>query len=369
MQPLSPPANPFTVRGLLHDALGSPKVVFTARAFRNGVLVSTAARTAMTMTNPAGAFLVTLPGDVTGDITLELTSGGVSDPWIALTGLSLPQQNTDLGTIMLPAYLIAAPFRVTVHGDDTGRTPVSGASVRAQTALAGGDARASTKFARNGVTDVDGATVLSLIPGDTLAPRPYTLSVVPPAGSIWATECLQDVPAPWPGQGAPASLLRDVTLRRRPVMTGNVVSARGMPVAKVLVTAISVAPPTAPCLAGLAASSTTTDAAGSFTLPLDPGTYQLEYDPPSGAPVPRLTEHEVQVTMADMIHSVRLPAAVLMEGDVRKQEGTALPYSSIRIFEPRCSPTNDCKSPWLRAETQADANGHFRVVVADPGTN
>jgi hypothetical protein len=311
------PLDSRALRGRVLDAIDNPKTQFTARAFHNGILVSTTPTTAATDTNSAGNFVLILPGNTPGDgITLELVPmTGTSDPWVTYSGLSLTGQNTDLGAISLPAALAAAAFQVTVHGGDAGGPAVSGATVRAYTTLEGGDTRVSATFAREGLSDSGGTANMSLMPGSTGNPRPYTLSVVPPAGSLWATQCFDDVPAQWSG-GAPVTLLRDVTLPRRAVIMGNVVAASGAPVGNVIVTATGGQPPMPHCLGGPAVTSTTTDATGSFTLPLDPGTYQLEYDPPAGSPFPRLSEPEVTVATAPATRSVRLPTPVLVEGDV-----------------------------------------------------
>ena len=57
----------------MHDVFDNPKAGLTARAFRNGVLVSTVATTTATPTNSAGSFVLILPGNTPNDgITLEL---------------------------------------------------------------------------------------------------------------------------------------------------------------------------------------------------------------------------------------------------------------------------------------------------------
>ena len=371
------PTNSRALRGQALDALGDAKVQFTARAFRNGVLVSTTARTEATGTNPAGNFVIILPSGTGDGITLELAPDpGTSDPWVTYPGLSLTQQNTDLGAIKLAPVLKATPFQVTIHGEDTGATPVSGAKVRGYTTLEGGDARASARFIRDGVSDGGGTATLSLMPGDTDSPRPYTLSIVPPAGSMWATQCLDNVPAQWPG-AASVTLLRAVTLPRRAVITGSLLSASGVPVANAIITATGGEAPMPHCLAGPTTTSTTTDATGSFTLRLDPGKYQVEYDPPAGSALPRMIDRTVDITPADTYRTVvvRLPTPVLVEGDVFKApapeppgRGVPVRDATVRIFESLCPPPDPC-TVLLRAETQTDANGHFRAVVAMPGTN
>lgn len=371
-QPL--PTNLSTVRGQLRDALGTPKGKYTARVFRNGVFVSTTGSTSPGPDNGAGNFAVALPAgigkgnDLTDRITLQLAPDSASaDPWITFSPIALTQANTDLGTIMLPGYAGANPFQVTVHGDEQGGVgpPEIGATVRAFTALPSGDDRFTTQFYRDATTDAQGSASLSLIPGDSRVPRPYTVSVVPASGSIWASQCIANVGAPWNGVAAPLTLLQDVTLTRRPAITGTVVSAGGTPVANVVVTATGGSTAPDSCLPAASATSATTNAAGSFFLPLDPGVYQLDYEPPSGSAVPRMTELNVAVA-ADMPgRLVQLPAPALVEGDLLDATYIPLPNATVRIFEPRCEMVTPCTTPpLLRAQTLTDGNGHFRVVVA-----
>jgi hypothetical protein len=261
---------------------------------------------------------------------------------------------------------------VTVHGDDPPGvgTPEIGASVRAFTTLPSGDDRFTVQFFRDGTTDNLGSANLSLIPGDSRVPRPYTVSVVPAAGSVWASQCIPNVGAPWNGVSAPVTLLQDVTLTRRPTVSGTVVSAGGTPVANVVVTATGGSMAADSCLPGPSTTSVTTNAMGQFSLPLDPGVYQLEYDPPAGSAVPRATELNVAVAAGMMSRLVQLPAPALVEGDVHDAMDMPIANATVRIFEPRCEMVTPCTTrPLLRAQTLSDGNGHFRVVVAATPAN
>ena len=215
-----------------------PKVQFTARAFRNGVLVSTTARTEATATNPAGNFVIILPGGTGDGITLELAPDpGTSDPWVTYPGLSLTQQTTDLGAIMLPAVLKATPFQVTVHGGDGGRDAGvgrHGARVH--------DARGRR---RPGVGQVH--------PGRCLGRRRHGQPVAdagrhgqsasvhaqrrPSRGLDVGDATVSTTSRPSGPGTAPVTLLRAVTLPRRAVITGTLLSASGVPVANAIVTA------------------------------------------------------------------------------------------------------------------------------------
>ena len=363
------PTNSRTLRGLVRDAIGNPKVAVHGARFserRPGEHRADARRRPRPIPRATSSSSFRAAPPATASRWSSRPMSGTSDPWVTYTGLSLTQQNTDLDAIKLPAALTTTPFQVTVHGGDADETPVSGATVRAYTTLEGGDARVSAKFARDGVSDGGGTANMSLMPGATDNPRPYTLSVVPPAGSIWATQCLDNVPAQWPG-GAPVTLAARCDAAAPGGDHGKRSCRRAGCRSPTPSSPRPAAPPPMPhCLAGPAATSTTTDATGSFTLPLDPGTYQLEYDPPAGSPLPRMIEPDRHVTTADAYRTVvvRLPAPVLVEGDVLKAPGIPLPYATVRIFEPRCLPDD---GPVRAVAARGDADGRQRAFPRDRG--
>src|SRR5262249_59744567 len=99
------------------------------------------------------------------------------------------------------------------------------------------------------------------------------------------------------------------------------------------------------CLPNPSTASAITNAAGGFTLPLDPGTYQLEFDPPAGAPFPRLTEPKVEVPVPDGLRLTQLPAPSVVDGDVHDAQGNVLPFATVRILEPRCPDIKNCMPP------------------------
>ena len=324
------------------------------------------------MTNAAGTFVLILPGDVTGDgITLELTPAAA--PRIRgspTTGLSLPQQNTDLGTITLPAYLTPTPFQVTVHGEDA-----DGRRYRAPRVRALHHARGRRRPRIDQVrpewrhSDGGGTTNMSLMPGDTDNPRPYTLSVVPPAGLDLGDPMSRMTSWPSGPAGAPVTLLRDVTLQRRAVMTGNVVSANGVPVAKrhghrhrrrALRCRIAwpARPPPArpPTRQGRSRCR-------SIRAPTSSNTIRRRIAVPAadrarcrGRPRPT---------------SIRAgpPARARARGGRRAQDaGEDAPAQRDRPDLRAALPDDGCRAPpLLRAETQTDASGHFRAIVAEPG--
>src|SRR4029079_16978079 len=98
----------------------------------------------------------------------------------------------------------------------------------------------------------------------------------------------------------------------------------------------------------------TTSAMGSFSLPLDPGVYQLDYEPPASSAVPRMTELNVAVA-ADMTgRLVQLPAPALVEGDVHDAMNMPLPNATVRIFEPRCAMVTPCTTRRLLRAPQRE---------------
>jgi len=354
------PADQQLVYGHLRDALGMPKMGYTARAFQQGALVSSNGSTAANAA--VGDFTISLPASATTDIALELVPQNASDPWVTFNApLSLVPPSTDLGTIELPAFLVADMFRLPVYASDSLKSPVAGASVRAYTKIEGGDPRTSTRYLRDATTDAMGGGSLYLIPGDTRAPRSYTISVVPAPGSEWASQCVNDVAVE-----KYVSALPEVMLVRRPMISGVVVSASGAPVANLLINATLMPISNSPCLPGPSTTSVSTDAKGSYELRLDPGSYQLDYVPPAGSAIPRMSADLAVESTGP--RSVAMPAPALIEGDLQDSGNGLLPSTTIRFFETRCS-GNGCRAPLLRAETQTDTNGHFRaIVIAPPGT-
>ena len=346
--------------GVLVDALGAPKVGHTARAFLDGTLVSNAA-----VTQTDGRFVLLIPGTVTEEVILQIAppSSGY-DPWYIFNKRALAD---DLGTVKLPAYQVPnpsrdPPFMFKVQGPAPSAQPVDGATVRATTILSAPptDPVGTTRFWRTAMTS-DGSAAMFLIPGVNNTTRAYTVDVVPPAGNAYAATCQTK-------QLLAGGEVVTVELPRRPVLSGTVMSALGGVVSGVTVVATrDPASPNDCTLSPPTTVSVVTGADGSFQLPLDPGTYQLDYDPPAGSSSPRLTEFAVPVDV-DLVRPVQLAAPAIIEGDVQDATRMPLPNATVRIYQPRCD-TQGCKTPWLRAETHTDLGGHFRAVVENPPAN
>ncbi|HVZ75481.1 MAG TPA: hypothetical protein VHJ20_24075 [Polyangia bacterium] len=364
------PSTRLTVRGRLLSAVGDPRAGFTARAFLGADLVSN-----VDVTTTDGVFTLVVPATAlvtasTAAVTVDLEPAtGSSDPRFGSTTFALPA-NVDLGDITMPAYGQPNAFQFAVHGDAADGPTVGGAIVRAWTLLAD-DPSGRTDFLRAAPTDGGGHATMSLLPGTTNALRDYDVAIVPPPESAYAVRCLSDFPLASGGTAQAPANVPPVILPRRAVLTGVVRGADGTLASGVMIVATRTAADASMTCGpnvGAQPATATTDDAGAFALTLDPGTYRIDYDPPSGAPFPRLTETGVVVAASassPISHDVGLPAGALVEGTVVGPDGAALPLAGVRFFEAGCASVDACQvAPLLRAETRADATGHFRVVFA-----
>jgi hypothetical protein len=374
---VSLPTDNLSINGTLTTALNTaPMSTFVARAFQNGTQVSNAALTAAPSPGSSAASFQLLVQSTaaanSAPIAVQLTpQTSQTDPWYVSTPI-WPPFPTTLDPIMLPAYGNLNQFNVTVYGPAGKTDPVNGALVQMQAVL-GTSSSGSTEFARSSPTNAQGIALLSLVPGSAQAALDYAAVVVPPAGSRYATTCITSVAVTaGTSVNTPSAFnLPPIILPNRPVLSGTVTDSHGYPVANINITATPGPAPTCGSTPP-AAGNTITAANGGFSLPLDPGTYQLDYDPPAGSAAPRLTELAVSVLAGGQnAHYVSLPMGGLVTGTVvGPDRQTPLPSATVRLFEPRCSGQN-CTGPmrtppWLRGQTVTDANGQFRVVVPLP---
>jgi len=352
-----------TPHGLVLNALNYPKNGYTARAYQSGTLVSSAGPT-----KDDGTYVMLVPTAVTAPLSIQLAPSSSSDPWFTFDDITLSAPNVDLGTVTLPAFQPPEPGKVapvvfTVQAEDAPGTPVAGALVRAVTTMNSVSTNpGTTRFWREVTTDAGGVASAYLVPGANRTARVYEVSVVPAAGSPYASTCnLQQIL----NGGETAT----ISLPRRPLLFGFVLSATGTRVAGVSIVASRTAATatTQVCSASAPTTfTTTTDATGEFSLSLEEGTYQLDYDPPAGSAAPRFTEFGVPVMASGVSHLVQLPRPGLIEGNVVDAAGVPLPNATVRIFAPRCAIAGGCAmAPLLRAETFTDTNGRFRAIVAN----
>jgi hypothetical protein len=369
------PTNLVPMTGTLLNAINAPpSATFVARAFLSGTQISNAPQT-----DSSGSFQLLLAPEPAGSlVTIELTplNQDGADPWYTSSPLD-PTMNRILAPIMLPPYSSPNVFSLPVQDQADPTVGVVGALVRAQAILLS-SAAGATDFLATGTTvpatstSIAGTVTLSLLPGGTHALLDYDLTVIPPASSAYATHCVSPVGVQTGGTADAPSSLMPIGLSKRPVLTGSVTDASGRPVPNVAITATAGPEPTDVCTDTPAVSSSTVaDVNGMFSFPLDPGTYQLDYDPPAGAPVPRLTEPAFTIPATGVVqltHDVALPVAALVKGAVLGPDGVGLPSATVRIFRVLCTGQDDCFGPTrtppeLLAQTISDGNGNFQAVV------
>ena len=357
----------FAISGALRDAFGAqPGFGFDARAYQNGRLISNRP----VVVN--GEFTLIIP-DTTADLPVDIEIIPTSGPhpsfrFTSLTPRSTPQtRHRDLGTITLATYETPqGNAEITVVGDVDGRPPVARALVRALTTLET-TAQGATRYQREATTDAQGSARLQLLPGVAQRERSYEIRVIPEAGSDYRTECRE-----LPVTNSTGRLLT-VLLRRRPQHRGRVLSAAGGPVAGVTVKATRLPGGSNDCSSPVReTTSVITRSDGRFSLPLDPGPYQLDYEPRAGSPFPRLTEFLVMVedpNNPNVVNEpdIRLRAGALVDGLVHDAAGLPVAHAIVRIYQVRCMQTQGCVSaPHLLAEVQTDEAGRFRTVMAVP---
>lgn len=372
------PGDSFTINGTLVSAVGTaPAATFVARALQDGVVVSNAP---LAQSNGSiDSFRLVLPAAITanGDpLTIQLSPQSPADPWF-VSGPIAPQASTTALSIMLPAYSNLNQFNLNLRGSDD--RAVVGALVHAQTVVST-STLGSTQFARDGITDANGMASLSLLPGTAQTALDYQITVVPPTNSSSAAiPC--DIPVAVTVGGslvnvASAPTLMTIMLTGRPTLSGTVKDYQGYPLSNVTVTATQETSDNAGCTSATPApTSMTSDPHGIFALALDPGTYQVDYDPPTGSAAPRFTEYGVRIggPAALVTHDMTLPQGAAVMGTVYAPDGkTALPSATVRLFQVRCTGA-DCTgpnrtAPALQAVAVTDGNGSFRVAIAVPAT-
>jgi hypothetical protein len=359
------PSDRFAIRGSLRDAAGNLPGPFVARAYQDGVLVSNRDEF------PEGDFLLIIPAAAAASaVSVELVPVTSSRPWFKfdpfIPNQLTPTNSVDLGTVNLATYEVdpnAAGVQIIAVAGDADRRPVAGAFVRASTILAQPATKAPgvTRFQLDAVTDAQGSATLKLLTGTAQSPRFYDIRVFPEAGTPFASECMTMVPVTSPGR------FPDVPLRSRPVRTGRLRSARGIPV--VSATVIATRPPPAPteCASPLQLSTTThTGPDGRFFLNLDPGTYQIDYIPPSGSAAPRRTDYGVEVRDGTFDLDIDLASGALVHGEVRDSFDMPVANAQVSIFDASCNSPPCVLPARLLVETHTDADGLFRAVAPVP---
>jgi hypothetical protein len=375
---LTLPSKSFTVQGRLFLAVGDAKVGQVARAFQGSELVST-----VDATTDDGTFVLSIPASRAGSaaplaVVVELAPPtGALEPRLISKPFSVTA-NVDLGDLHLPAFITQSNvFRFSIRAAGETKLPVAGTVVYARTRLSD-DASGVATFQRQGTTSDTGQVDLALLPGSTTALRSYDVAIVPPTDSPYATRCLTKFPLGAGGITKAPAIVSTPDLPRRTLVGRTVHASDGVTPAEgvMVVVTRTAADPTLPCAADVLTRTptATTDARGTISLYLDPGTYRFDYVPPAGSPWPRISEEVVlkaTTTTTSTSDTKTLPDAVAADGTARDATGQPLSGAAVRLFEvPKCVMA-DCagevrQPPTLRAEARTDAAGHFRAVFAAP---
>jgi len=351
---------------------------FLARALSGGQLVSNVGTVKIT----DGTFRLQIPKQVAQaaaapsgqPITVEIAPAGsqYSTPRFTTPPITLTA-DVDLGNLNLPAIGFATLFRFQVAGPDS--KPVVGAIVRARTIIASDESGASD-LVRDGTTDANGNVDLALLPGSNGGTQSYDVSVIPPPSSAFGIACVNAVMisgGQTPGATGNPPVVAQLSLPNKVTLSGTIISADGVVVPGVAIAATRTAvDPTTNCASSIVSppANASSNPDGTFQLMVDPGTYRLDFDPPAGAAVPRLTENGVVVTTTgnNSTRPIQMLAGELVKGVVQGSDGQPLPSVDVRFFEVDCNGSAACYgtmrvAPILRAETHTDTDGTFRAVV------
>jgi hypothetical protein len=370
-------SNFWFVTGRLLSATRGGQTGFVARAFEAAQLISNVDPLSGTDNGQFRLAIPSLdgsPGSPSHTITIELAPADASYALPTFTTSAITVNgNLAIGDISLPAYGSANYFRFTVT--DARGQPVSGAVVRVRT-LTSQDASGSSAFGRDGATDANGRVDLALLPGTSAAARPYDVTVIPPPGTPFGVACLNALAIATgttsldPSAGDPPAAAWLVLPPKAP-LSGTILSADGTVVAGVTITATRTDPGSATCADAIGSppASASSGSDGAYRLMVDPGVYRVDYVPPAGAPVPRLTETDVEVTAEGSLgRLVQMLTGALIKGVVQGPDGAPLPYAGVKFFDVVCNGSASCYgpnrlAPLLRAETHTDADGNFRAVI------
>ena len=372
------------VRGVLHNSLDEPAPGFVTRAYAGNNAISNAV-----MTDGTGMFQLLLskdavPPEAGGMISIHADHAdapvGVGpaalDPVPAdpvprfetqlLRIATTPGNINQLRTFRMPAFAKAAPLRFTVQAADAPMKPVPDVAVRFRTEISAlPDGRAIYETMQT--TDANGEVEVQLIPGTANAPRNYEISLAPALDSTFGALCVPVLPITMVGSEAVPQYSATLPLHSRVVLVGTVVDQAAMPAASVTVTATP-APGSTNCVNPPSTTpvSATTLRDGKYRMLLDSGVYRLDFDPPMGAPLPRLTLDSVTLD-ADSTQDIVLPTGEVVKGTLRASDGNALASAGIKFFQVLCQ-GDSCQGPsrippGLRAQTRTDADGNFTAVL------
>jgi hypothetical protein len=257
---------------------------------------------------------------------------------------------------------------VTANGE-----PQNGVTAHFHTVIPSSTGGAAT-FDAAAVSNEQGLIEVALIPGTAADPRIYAVAIEGPTDPkyMYAPLCIPTLAVNVGDDGAPLAL-PPVTLTQRFQLSGSVSDSKAAPAsgATVKATQMATGGVDATCGGGASAPSfsTITDANGNYFLLVDPGTYQLDVDPPAMAAWPRLTDATGVIVSHPTVYPISLPAGQAVEGTVVASDMvTPLGLAKITIFQVFCDspPCSGFPPPVVLAQTQSDINGAFATVLPLP---
>jgi hypothetical protein len=276
--------------------------------------------------------------------------------------LSVPTTGQpQLGVLKIPPVPEPMPFKVAVMRASDEK-PVVGATVRFVTHLEGASTGVA-RYVRVGQTAGDGVATVPLLLGAGASTRAYAVTVQPPLDAEVGSLC---VPSYSVGAGGTAGFGAALRLPAKAIFEGLVKRAAGAVAGGMRVRATRVGgaadegcgPP------GDASGETTADREGRYRLRLEPGDYDVEFEPPVETALPRHRMDAVAVAGTTRL-DVTLPEGRLVEGRLTAAGGgplVAAGRTEVRVFR-----TGAAADGRVLGSALAGPDGAFRLVVPRPG--
>ena len=248
--------------------------------------------------------------------------------------------------------------------------PVVGATVVFTTELSGGSLTANTydactaTYKRTAITDGDGVARLWLLPGSETAERLYRLTILSPATSPYRSYANSQHAI----KRTLGGLLPKIELARRHELSGIIVDADGEPLDGARIEAEGVLPTDVAPGVPPTSTSAETDATGAFTLYVDPGTFHLHVTPREGAPVPRFSLLDKEISASASGLELTAPAARIWRGKLllppTKGDGPRPATAGFTVNSYATVPKSTTQNgAALRASAITDESGSFAFVV------
>ncbi len=258
------------------------------------------------------------------------------------------------------------PYRAKVV--DAAIRPVAGASVSIKSVSLSGEAAKNSSFRVSAESNAEGDVDVELVPGI------YQVLVTPPAAeSMEGPAQLEDT---WEIKLDSYCCGKSFQLRARPLLTGSVETAAGEPVQSVPV----LASPTLPGIRDYFSraleslellprqSASTTEASGLFAMQVDPGTFDIAIQAPTGTGfswlvLPATVVAPVEQQPGAPLGSLVLPSPAFVVGRATLQ-GAAAANALVRAYLPLVDEDGDTPTRVVAiGEVVTDADGSFELPL------